>query len=78
MRGSQFDVIYKQERDDKRIMELLWRLNFQDNDRMTTFREIEIFFLKERPKLSKTIISNIFCLIERTISTWRIRYEWIS
>ena len=63
MQNDYIDLLYNKDHDEKCLMDLLWKLNFQDNDRMTTFREIEIYFLKSNPRLSKVTLSKKFLII---------------
>lgn len=58
MNEQALDQVFSQTEDEKVLLELLWRLNFQENDRATCFRDIEAFFLKKAPKLRKEVVSN--------------------
>jgi len=57
MNDDYVEQIHSRSEDEKLLLELLWRLNFQENDRATCFRDIESFFLKKAPQLRKEVVS---------------------
>jgi hypothetical protein len=52
--------LHKGQKYDKKLMELLWRLNFEDDDRLNCLKDIEKYFKETRPRLSHKIIRKFY------------------
>jgi hypothetical protein len=48
--------LHRGQKYDKILVELLWRLNFEDEDRLNCLKDIEKFFKERKPRLTHKII----------------------